>query len=546
MLETVRRWQIGPMRHRAGRSARPVAAPGEQLSREQGTIIKDWGGRLPVALIYPNSYYLGMSNLGIHAIYSLLNGYSNVVCERVFWEKGRPTRSVESARPLTDFAILAFSVSYELDYFNVAQVLKASGMPVYAAERDERHPLVIAGGPCIMANPTPLSPFFDCLCIGEAEAILPAVLPVLAEGIGGRRSELLEALASLPGIYVPAYYGGTRVARQWARELDAFPVASVVLTPDTELGDLYLVEVERGCAWGCRFCLVCNTFSPMRFRSVEKLMEQVERGLTHRRRIGLVGPAVTDHPGIEEILAGLRDLGAEMSISSLRMGSLTPGLLAELARGGLKTITVAPEAGSQRLRDVIRKGVTAEGILAAVGMAAEQGLKQLKLYFMIGLPTETDEDIQEIIDLTMTAKEVLDRRRRGTRLTLNISPLVPKAGTPFQWLSMAPVATLGRRIEHIKKGLAPKGIRPKFESPAWSEVQAVLARGDARVAGLVAGMDELSLPAWRRAVKECDVDVDFYAHQRWDIEQELPWAVIDSGTRLEHLKSELSKALCQA
>jgi len=246
-----------------------------RLSREQGTIIKDWGGKIPIALIYPNSYYLGMSNLGIHAIYSLLNSYSEVVCERAFWERDtNQILSLESQRPLSDFAVLAFTISYELDYFNVVSILKASGIPLYAADRDDRHPLVIAGGPCIIANPMPLSPFFDCLCIGEAEPILPALLPILTEGITSQRSDLLKALAALPGVYVPQYYSGTPVVRQWAKNLDDFPVTSVILTPDTELGDLYLIEVERGCNWACCFCLVSNAFRPMRHRSLDNLIHQ--------------------------------------------------------------------------------------------------------------------------------------------------------------------------------------------------------------------------------------------------------------------------------
>src|SRR3990172_547722 len=215
----------------------------QQLSRETGTIFKDWGGRLPVALIYPNSYYIGMSNLGIQTIYGLLNSYPNVVCERGFWEKEdwkqkvKPL-SVESQVPLTDFAVIAFSISYELDYFNVVQILKASGIPIYAKDRNETHPLVIAGGPCITANPMPLSPFFDCLCIGEAEPILPAMVPVLTKGISDKRSELLKTLAGLPGVYVPQSHDGTPVVRQWAANLDDFPTHSVVLTPDTQLGHL--------------------------------------------------------------------------------------------------------------------------------------------------------------------------------------------------------------------------------------------------------------------------------------------------------------------
>ncbi len=500
---------------------------------------------MPIALIYPNSYYLGMSNLGIQAIYGLLNSHSHVVCERVFWEKGdkNPPLSLESRRPLTDFAVLAFSVSYELDYFNVVSILKAGGIPLYAAARDERHPLIIAGGPGITANPTPLSPFFDCLGIGEAEPILPAVLPVLFEGTGSRRDKLLKALAPLPGIYVPAYFSGTPVARQWARNLDNFATTSVILTPDTELGDLYLIEVERGCHRGCRFCLVNTAFAPVRFRSVDRLIEHARQGLRYRRRIGLVGPAVADHPQIKEILVSLRRMGAGLSISSLRIGSLSGDILSELSKGKVQTITIAPEAGSPRLRQFIRKGISDSEILEVVGKVAGQRLKQLKLYFMLGLPTETDEDVEDIIRMTLAVKDIIDRHQSGTRISLNMAPFVPKAGTPFQWLPMAPLPVLNRRLSRLKKSLPPKGIRVKAESPAWSQVQGVLARGDARVAEVLANTEEVSLSGWRKASEKYRLDVDFYANQRWDTSQKLPWDIIDTGTRPEHLKSELEKAL---
>ncbi len=517
-----------------------------RLSREQGTISKDWGGRIPIALIYPNSYYIGMSNLGLHAIYRLLNSYSEVVCERAFWDNGDkrlPVQSLESQRPLSDFAILAFSISYELDYFNVVQILKASGIPLHAADRDERHPLVIAGGPCITANPLPLSPFFDCLCIGEAEAILPAMLPKLAEGITGRRDELLKALASLPGVYAPPCYSGTPVVRQWASRLDDFPVTSTILTPDTELGNLYLIEVERGCNWGCRFCLTRSAFRPMRFRSIDEILAQAKLGLKYRKRLGLVGAAVPDHPQIEALLVKLRQMGAELSISSLRMKPLSRIVLREMAKGGARTIALAPEAGSQRLRQVIRKDISEDDILESMDKVAEQGIKQLKLYFMIGLPSETDEDIEAIINLTLKCKNILDRQQTGGRIALNIAPFVPKAGTPFQWLGMAPLPTLNHRLSLLKNKLPPKGVKIKAESPAWSEVQAVLARGDAKVAEVLANMEEVSLSGWRRAVAKYHLDIDYYAHQRWDTTQELPWAVIDSGTKVEHLKRELDKAL---
>jgi radical SAM superfamily enzyme YgiQ (UPF0313 family) len=502
-----------------------------RLSREQGTIIKDWGGRLPIALIYPNSYYLGMSCLGVHALYSLLNSYGDVVCERVFWERENqlqdlPLLSLESQRPLADFAVLAFSLNYEVDYLNVVQVLKAAGIPLYASERSDKQPLVISGGPAITANPMPLAPFFDVMAIGEAEPILPGLLSRLSQGIGEGRDKLLKALASLPGIYVPCYHPGTSLGRQWLRSLDEFPTASSVLTRDTELGDLYLIEVGRGCGWECPFCLVASSFSPMRFRSVASLVAQAVAGLKYRKRVGLVGPAVSVHPQIEELLCELEQMGAGLSLSSMRIKPLSRRLLVTLAKGGAQTISLAPETGSPRLRRLVKKGISEDDILRAVSLAAEQGFRQLKLYFMIGLPSETDEDVAAIIRLALSGKDILDRARGGSRLVLNVAPFVPKAGTPFQRRPMAPLATLNQRLAQLKKELSPRGIRLKVESPAWSEVQAVLSRGDTGVASVLAGIGEVSLAGWREAVASCHLDVDFYAHQEWDDAQSLPWAPI--------------------
>ncbi len=502
-----------------------------RLSREQGTIIKDWGGRLPIALVYPNSYYVGMSCLGVHAIYSLLNSYENVVCERVFWEREpqtpeTPLISLESQRPLADFSVLAFSLNYEVDYLNVVQVLKASSIPLYAAERDDGQPLVMAGGPAITANPMPLAPFFDVLGIGEAEPILPKLLSRLFTGIGEERSSLLKALATLPGVYVPQHHSGAPLVRQRLKNLDEFPTASSVLTRDTELGDLYLIEVGRGCHWGCLFCLVSSAFSPMRFRSLASLVTQAEYGLRYRKRLGLVGPAVTAHPQIEELVVRLHQMGAGLSVSSLRIKPLSRLVLETLARGGAQTISLAPEAGSPRLRRLIKKGISSDDVLEAVSLVSKLGIKQLKLYFMIGLPSETEGDVAEISKLAINCKGILDRARSGTRLVLNIAPFVPKAGTPFQRLPMASLATLNQRLVLLKKGLVPRGIKLKAESPAWSEAQAVLSRGDAGVARVLASIEEVSLASWRRAVAKCTFDVDFYAHQRWEANQGLPWAVI--------------------
>jgi radical SAM superfamily enzyme YgiQ (UPF0313 family) len=258
----------------------------------------------------------------------------------------------------------------------------------------------------------------------------------------------------------------------------------------------------------------------------------------------LVGAAVSDYPQIEELLLKLRQMGAELSISSLRMKSLSRIVLGEMARGGAQTIALAPEAGSQRLRRVIKKGISEEDVLESVGKVAEQEIKHLKLYFMIGLPTETDEDIDEIINLTLKCKGIIDRQHAGCRIILNVAPFVPKANTPFQWLPMDQVSTLNRRLSLLKKGLMPKGITLKCESPAWSKVQAVLSRGDAKLAEVLANVEEVSLSGWRQAVAECRLDIDFYAHQQWDVNQRLPWAVLDSGTKSEKLKLELNRAVC--
>jgi radical SAM superfamily enzyme YgiQ (UPF0313 family) len=518
--------------------------PGARAPREQGAVVKDWGGRLPVALIYPNAYYLGMSNLGVHAIYKLLNDHPRVVGERVFLdttEKHTPV-ALESGRPLTDFAVLAFSISYELDYFNVANILKAAGIPLFAADRNESQPIVIAGGPCVTANPMPLAPFCDVLCIGEAESILPRMIPVLLEGVSGPRHVLLKEMAALPGVYIPALPPEKPVVRQYAKDLNDFPVNSVILTPDTELGDLFLIEAERGCQRGCRFCLVNTAFAPMRFRAAEGIIRQAREGLKSRRRIGLVGPAVGDHPRIREILDGLLKLNSGISISSLRIDKLSNEILDALEKGRARTITIAPEAGSDRLRQVINKGISEEDILAATDRLAGRCFNQLKLYFIVGLPTETDDDIEEIIRLALAVKERIERRRGNTRLTLNAAPFVPKAGTPFQWLPMAPQETLNRRLAMLRSRLPLKGVKLNEESPAWSQVQGVLSRGDERLAGVLAEIEGVSLAGWRKAVEAHGVDIDHYVNRKWHTTQKLPWGFIDSGTKMKRLCGELERA----
>ncbi len=510
-----------------------------RLSRERGAIFKDWGGRIPIALSYPNTYYVGMSNLGFQTIYGLLNSYDNIVCERVFWEeKAKQPLSIESGRPQGDFAVLAFSISYELDYFNVVTIIKSSAIPLFAADRNDSHPLLIAGGPCSIANPEPLSPFFDCFAIGEGEAILPPMLEALTEGVQGSRDELLRALASLPGVYVPSLHN--RVSRQWVPNIDDFATTSVILTPQTELGGLYLIEVARGCRWGCRFCLAGFSFRPPRFRSISNLLSQAELGLKFENRIGLLGADVSDHPEIDELVARLRHMEAEISVSSLRIRPLSRVVLRGLAESGTQTVSLAPEAGSERLRQLINKGVAERDIIEAIDEVARHGLRQLKLYFMIGVPTESDDDIEEMIKLTLALKGRVDRA--GSRLTLTVEPFVPKAGTPFQWLPMSDTETLSHRLAALKNSLEPKGIKVRSESVGWARVQGVLSRGDERLAQALARMEGKSLSSWRRALEEVSLDAEYYVDREIPINERLPWASIESGVELAYLKRELERA----
>jgi len=516
----------------------------QKLGRERGTVCKDWGGKIHIALVYPNAYYLGMSSLGFQTVYGILNSYSNIVCERVFWDpqKRKPEQPIglESQRPLPDFDVLAFSLSYELDYFNVVQIFKTSGIPLLAADRDERHPLVIAGGPCVTANPMPLSSFFDCFAIGEGEAILPNLINALTDGIEGKKDELLKKLASVPGVYIPAFYDGKPIKRQWLAELDSVATTSVILTPDTEFSNMYLIEIARGCGWGCRFCLAGYHFRPFRFRPLDTLIKQAENGLKYTNRIGLLAAAVSDHPEIGELAHWLQRLNAEISVSSLRVRPSSQALLRALAKSGAQTVTLAPEAGSERLRRIINKCVTESDIVEAVDKIAKLGIRQVKLYYMIGLPHETDADIDEITKLTLALKQ----RAEGTvtRLAITVEPFVPKAGTPFQWLPMASEEVLDERTNRLKNGLAKSGIDVRTESAGWSLVQGVLARGDARLGDVLSRMPQNSLAAWRRAMQDCNLKADSYIHREILSDEALPWSVLDSGVNLDYLRGELYKA----
>ena len=519
-----------------------VARAQQVLARETGTIVKDWGGKLPVALVYPNTYQVGMSSLGFQTVYRLLNARADVVCERVTWEAryaaGDPVLSIESQQPLADFAAIAFSISYEMDYPHVIDVLRQAGVPLRAEERDEQWPVLLAGGPAVSANPLPVADFFDGILVGEAEERIDALVDAIWDGLDGPRAALWEALARVPGLCAPqlAPDAPAPVERQWVRDLSTYPTATVIHTPDTEFGDMHLIEIARGCGRGCRFCMAGYVMRPKREQPVEAVLAQAAQGLAYRDRIGLVGAAVSDYTQIDTLVERLRAMGARLSVSSLRVDPLSEPLLQALAESGAQTLTLAPEAGSERLRQVVNKGVTADHLLHAAARADHYGFRQLKLYFMLGLPTETDGDVEAIAALC----RAVDERFSG-RVTANVTPFVPKAHTPFQWSAMAPRDTVDARIKALQSALRRDGIEVRGESAAWAEIQGVLARGDRRLGEVLLALRGRSLRAWQRAMEACEVAPADYV-RAGDPEVPLPWSFVRSGVSERYLARERERA----
>ncbi len=515
----------------------------QRLAKEHGVTVKDWGGRIAVGMVYPNSYYIGMSNLALQTVYSLFNAYPDFVCERAFYDAPArdsrhpyPVVSMESQRPLSDFAVIAFTLSYEFDYFNMVQALKGAGIPLYSEQRNERHPLVIAGGACMLTNPAGVAPFLDAAIIGEGEEIIPSLVAAWRDGLYGSRDELLDEMATIPGIYVPTRppVAGA-IERQWVHDISATEAYSTVLTEDTELSNMTLIEVARGCGRGCRFCIAGYVFRPPRYRPKEQLLGIVEHSLAHTPRVGLLGAAVADHPELSDLVVGAHEMGARVSVSSMRVDNLDPRVLRALAEGGTKTVTVAPEAGSERMRLAINKGVTEEQILEGAARVGEAGATRFKLYFMIGLPGEEDDDVYAMASLGNKIKDRLDAAGHGTRLVLSVSPTIPKPWTAYQYEVQAAPDLIKRRQGILKQHLA-SGIDLRSDSPMTARVDDVLSRADARLAPMLEAMTDNSLGSYKRAIAEHGLDGPF----PWEGERP-PWFIIDVGMTERFLLREMDK-----
>lgn len=567
-----------------------VEKPARYTGGELNIIVKR-DAEVRFALCFPDVYEIGMSHLGSRILYHVLNERADCVCERAFapWpdmekamrESGVPMFTLETRRALSDFQIIGFSLLYEMCYTNILTMLRLSGIPVYARDRGEDCPLVIAGGPCC-CNPEPVAPFFDAVLLGDGEELIGEFVDAYKATRGLPRAERLLRLAEVEGVYVPSLYtpnygedgsflsmtgdAPRRPVRRVVRELDGAPYVGKLLVPYLPIvHDRPALEIFRGCTRGCRFCQAGFIYRPLREKKKETLMEQARALIdcTGYEEISLFSLSTGDYSAIHElvpeIVSEFRDRRVSVSLPSLRIDSFLKDdleTMGELRKGGL---TFAPEAGTQRLRDVINKGVTEEDLLRAVGDAFDAGWTGVKLYFMIGLPTETEEDILGIAELAKKVSRLFysmpkEKRGKGLRLSVSASSFVPKPWTPFQWCAQDTKDSLmekQRLLRGALKGI--RGVEFSYHAPDVSVLEGVFARGDRRLAAVIDaayGMgarfdswdEHFKREAWSAAFELCGLDPAEYAHSERPLASPLPWEHLDMLVERDYLVNEFEKA----
>ena len=529
-----------------------------------------------VAIVYPNTYFVGMSNLGLHIIYEEINLRNDSVCERIFlpekkeleaYDKTKtPLMSVETQRPMHQFDVVAFDVTFEMDYFHIPLMLRHGRVPIMGKDRTAFDPIVIAGGPCATFNPEPFADFIDAFIIGEGEGIVSRVLDIIRDGKmeGLDRHAILRQLANISGVYVPSLYvpiysddgefKGYHIAEGAPKtikrhfEMLTSGGETVVATNYTEFGAMYIIEVARGCGRHCRFCMAGYCFRVPRVRPLEILKEGVDRAEKLGKKVGLMGAAISDYPEVDELVTYIRSKDMRYSCASLRADSLTQAVVDGLADSGQKTITIAPETGSERLRRVINKGISEEHLQNAATLSAKSGIQHMRLYIMIGLPTETDEDIEAIVGLAERTQAHMAEVGCKGRLTLSINPFIPKPFTPFQWMAMDHQKTVEKKLQYIKKALQKnRRIEVLVESPKEAYIQGVLARGDRRLGAVLAACAaDRGSKSFKSEMKAAGFDMDEMNYRERSFDEFLPWSHLDMGMDDGYLEMEWKRSVDEA
>jgi len=565
-----------------------VEQPSRYLGSEINSIKKDYNNiKLAIALAFPDLYEVGTSHFGLQILYHILNRHENIAAERVFAPASdfeaylralkMPLLSLENQKPLKEFDMVGFSLLYELNYTNVLMMLDLAGIPFYSSERDLSYPFIIAGGPCA-CNPEPVADFFDAIVVGDGEHVVVEMARAWIKWKDSNynsRKILLKEWSAIKGVYIPSFFeakydnkgfqtvlpvfnGQPRVVRSIIPDLENAPFPDMPVVPfGRPVHDRVRIEISRGCTRGCRFCQAGMIYRPVRERSVENIIDLSNKSIrsTGYEDVSLLSLSTTDYCSLsyllEKLMASYEAKHIAVSFPSLRAGSLTPDLVNLVKKVRKTGFTIAPEAGSQRLRDVINKNITEEDIISSVNTALGMGWQVIKLYFMIGLPSETDADITELIDLVYRLRK--ERIRKSSSINVSVTTFIPKPHTPFQWNAQNSLDESSRKIERIKKALNISGVHFKWQNPKVSLLEGLWARGDRRLGKLLVNAygkgcrfdgwsDKFRYDLWENAIKDTGVDTDFYLLRKRSISEPLPWDHIDTGVSKEFLICELEKA----